>query len=70
MSVMVCSELWGKNSKIGFADTCGVIIIPPVFSYATPFCNGEAKVTFDGKYIQQGEYKSWKSNHWFFIKKP
>ena len=27
----------GKNSKIGFADTCGAIVIPPVFSYATPF---------------------------------
>ena len=30
----------GKNSKIGFADTCGAIVIPPVFSYATPFHNG------------------------------
>lgn len=60
----------GKESKIGFADTCGVIIIPPVFSYATPFRNGKAKVTFEGKYIKQGEYQSWKSNHWFVIKKP
>lgn len=60
----------GKDSKIGFADTCGVIIIPPVFSYATPFRKGIAKVTFEGKYIKQGEYQSWKSNHWFFIKKP
>lgn len=60
----------GKNNKIGFADTCGVIIIPPVFSYATPFRKGKAKVAFEGKYIKQGEYQYWKSNHWFFIKKP
>ena len=69
----VCDGMFrivGKDSKIGFADTCGVIIIPPVFSYATPFSNGEAKVTFEGKYIKQGEYQSWKSHHWFFIKKP
>ena len=49
----------GKNSKIGFADTCGVIVIPPVFSYATPFHNGEAKVSFGGKNEKQGEYQSW-----------
>lgn len=34
---------------MGFADTCGVIVIPPVFSYATPFLDGEAKVTFEGE---------------------
>lgn len=59
----------GKNSKIGFADTCGAIVIPPVFSYATPFHNGEAKVSFGGKNEKQGEYQSWKSNLWFFFKK-
>ena len=59
----------GKNSKIGFADTCGAIVIPPVFSYATPFHNGEAKVAFGGKNEKQGEYQSWKSNLWFLIKK-
>lgn len=59
----------GKNGKIGFADTCGVIVIPPVFSYATPFHNGEAKVSFGGKNEKQGEYQSWKSNLWFLIKK-
>lgn len=59
----------GKNSKIGFADTCGAIVIPPVFSYATPFHNGEAKVSFGGKNEKQGEYQSWKSNLWFLIKK-
>ena len=59
----------GKNSKIGFADTSGVIVIPPVFSYATPFHNGEAKVSFGGKNEKQGEYQSWKSNLWFLIKK-
>lgn len=48
----------GKNGKIGFADTCGVIVIPPVFSYATPFHNGEAKVSFGGKNEKQGEYQS------------
>ena len=58
-----------KNSKIGFADTCGAIVIPPVFSYATPFHNGEAKVSFGGKNEKQGEYQSWKSNLWFLIKK-
>lgn len=59
----------GKNSKIGFADTCGAIVIPPVFSYATPFHNGEAKVSFGGKNEKQGEYQSWKSNLWFLLKK-
>lgn len=59
----------GKNSKIGFADTCGAIVIPPVFSYAIPFHNGEAKVSFGGKNEKQGEYQSWKSNLWFLIKK-
>lgn len=59
----------GKNNKIGFADTCGTIIIPPVFSYATPFRNGEAKVTFEGKNRKQGEYQYWESDHWFWIKK-
>lgn len=58
----------GKNSKIGFADTCGAIVIPPVFLYATPFHNGEAKVSFGGKNEKQGEYQSWKSNLWFLIK--
>lgn len=60
----------GKKGKIGFADTCGVIVIPPVFSYATPFRDGEAKVTFEGESQKQGEYQSWKSNHWFLIEKP
>ena len=59
----------GKNGKIGFADTCGVIVIPPVFSYATPFHNEEAKVSFGGKNEKQGEYQSWKSNFWLVIKK-
>lgn len=39
----------GKDDKVGFADTCGAVVIPPVFSYATPFLNGVAKVTFEGK---------------------
>ncbi len=59
----------GKNNKIGFADMWGTIIIPPVFSYATPFRGGEAKVTFEGENVKQGEYQYWKSNHWFLLKK-
>ena len=60
----------GKNGKIGFADTCGVIVIPPVFSYATPFLDGEAKITFEGKEQKQGEYQYWESNRWFLITNP
>lgn len=60
----------GKNGKIGFADTCGIIVIPPVFSYATPFRDGEAKVTFEGEEQKQGEYQYWKSNRWLLIKSP
>lgn len=60
----------GKDGKIGFADTCGIIVIPPVFSYATPFRDGEAKVTFEGENQKHGEYQCWKSNYWFFMKKP
>ena len=30
----------GKDDKVGFADTCGAVVIPPVFSYANPFLNG------------------------------
>lgn len=59
----------GKDDKVGFADTCGVVVIPPVFSYATPFLNGVAKVTFEGKTQQQGECHYWKSDCWFSIKK-
>lgn len=43
--------------------------ISPVFSYATPFLNGVAKVTFEGKTQQQGECHYWKSDCWFSIKK-
>lgn len=60
----------GKNGKVGFADTCGVIVIPPVFSYATPFLDGEAKVTFEGEEQKQGEYQYWESNQWFLITSP
>lgn len=60
----------GKNGKVGFADTCGIIVIPPVFSYATPFRDGEAKVTFEGGNQKHGEYQCWKSNRWFLMKKP
>lgn len=59
----------GKDDKVGFADTCGAVVIPPVFSYATPFLNGVAKVTFEGKTQQQGECHYWKSDCWFSIKK-
>ena len=59
----------GKYQKIGFADTCGTVVIPPVFSYATSFRNGVAKVTFEGNTQQQGEYQYWKCNRWFSIKK-
>ena len=60
----------GSDSKVGFADTCGIIVIPPIFSYATPFRDGEAKVTFEGENQKQGEHQYWKSNHWFLMKKP
>lgn len=56
-----------KNGKVGFADTCGVTIIPPVFSYATPFRGGEAKVTFEGEEQKQGDYQYWESNRWLLI---
>lgn len=59
----------GKDGKIGFSDTCGVVIIPPSFSYATPFHGGEANVTFDGEKQVQGEHQYWKSGHWFLLKK-
>ena len=59
----------GKDHLIGFADTSGVVVIPPVFSYATPFRSGVAKVTFEGKTQQQGEYHYWKSDRWSSIKK-
>ena len=60
----------GSDSKVGFADTCGIIVIPPIFSYATPFRDGEAEVTFEGENQKQGEHQYWKSNHWFLMKKP
>lgn len=55
------------NGKIGFADTKGNIIIPPVFSFAYPFHNGMAKVTFSGGKIAEYEHYVWVSDKWFYI---
>ena len=62
-----------KTHKIGFADASGRIIISPQYTFAHPFQNGKAKVTYEGHKAQvpnsDGEYHYWISNEWFYIDK-
>lgn len=60
-----------KRNLIGFADSLGNIVIPPVFKFAYPFNQGKAKVTFTGKSerTNDNEHNYWNSNEWFYISK-
>ncbi len=58
-----------QNGKIGYADTAGNIIIPPMYECAEPFANGMAKVATQCSVVADGEHKIWSSEQWFWIDK-
>jgi hypothetical protein len=58
-----------RNSKIGYANTKGEIIIEPQFDCANTFENEKAKVTFDCELKKVGEHTEMKSDNWFYIDK-
>jgi hypothetical protein len=58
-----------NNTKIGYADIEGNIIIPPKFKCAFPFENGRAKVSRKCKTVKEGEHSRWISEKWYFIDK-
>jgi hypothetical protein len=66
-----------EKGKIGFADTSGQIIIPPIYDAATPFDNNFAGFYSGGKYVclengtsdAQCEHKGWVGGLWGFINK-
>ncbi len=58
-----------EENLIGFADSLGNVVIPPVFKFAYPFSHGKAKVTFTGKSNNvKGDFGD--SNSWFYISRP
>lgn len=62
-----------EENLIGFADSLGNVVIPPVFKFAYPFSHGKAKVTFTGKSNNvkgDGYHYFWDSNSWFYISRP
>ncbi len=59
-----------EDGAIGFADTLGIVIIPPSYKFAFPFKDGKAKVTYEGQSVSNGEYTDWESSSWIFIDNP
>lgn len=61
-----------EKNLIGFADSSGNVVIPPIFRFAYPFSRGKAKVTFTGesKRAEDDEHYYWDSDIWFYISKP
>ncbi len=58
------------NKKIGYADAAtGAVVIRPQFDCASPFENGQAKVSTNCKTQSNGEHQTWLSDHWYFIDK-
>jgi len=66
-----------ENKKIGFADTTGKIIIPPIYDFATPFDKNYSAFLSGGKYIcmEKGvpdslcEHMGWVGGLWGIIDK-
>jgi len=58
-----------KDSKIGYANLDGQIIIEPQFKCAQPFTDGKAEVTFECEMTMMDEHSVWESDQWFTIDK-
>ncbi len=58
-----------KNGKTGYANRFGEIVIPTQFECTTPFKNGQAKVSYNCKFVKEGEYTRMESNRWIYIDK-
>ncbi|MBN2280241.1 MAG: WG repeat-containing protein [Candidatus Marinimicrobia bacterium] len=64
-----------ENTKIGFADTTGTIIIPPIYDFAFKFEKGLALVNIGGHRVSSNpadpdcEYYTWTGGHWGVIDK-
>ena len=57
-----------ENSKYGFANKKGKIIIKPKYKCAKSFFNGKAKVSNDCELIKS-EHHFWNMKKWFYIDK-
>lgn len=58
-----------QDTKIGYADEKGNIIITPQYYCAFPFVDGKAKVANKCRETKEGEHTVWKSEEWFYIDK-
>ena len=56
-----------QNSKIGFYNDKGEIIIPAKWTFAESFEHKKARVCIGCQKIQDGEHYSYKNGKWFFI---
>lgn len=58
-----------RNSKIGYANKYGEVVIPCQFDCAFFFENGKAKVANNCKEIKDHKHFRWESKSWYFIDK-
>jgi len=58
-----------KDSKIGYANEHGEIVIEPQFDCAWPFANAKASVSNNCKVVKEGEHTIWVSDVWTKINK-
>jgi hypothetical protein len=58
-----------EDQKIGYANTEGQIIIPPLYPCAFPFKKGKAKVSINCTKKAEGEHSTWLSQDWIYIDK-
>jgi uncharacterized protein YegP (UPF0339 family) len=58
-----------KDSKIGYADLNGNIVIKPKLDCAYPFKNGRARVGIGCKVNSDGEHSWWTGGKWYSINK-
>ncbi len=58
-----------ENEKVGYANEAGEVIIKPQYACASPFENGQAKVTYNCDLIEEGEHSRMESDSWFTIDK-
>lgn len=58
-----------EDGKIGYADESGRVVIDPQFACASPFSDGQAKVTFDCELggDPSDEHRPMVSDNWFII---
>lgn len=56
-----------EQSKIGFADSLGHIVITPRFEFVSPFKNGLAAFNAGGKKVQDGEHSFIEGGKWGYV---